>query len=137
MQPEKEKEQEQRGQVTQDRGGSFTRANLPTQKPGRHSAEDMDHDENIERRRQDVLMKLFGQFGIHDVLGDPEPRDDEKKHEDREDPAAGTINRKEQFLHEHRPFVSGAGCGLEPILILILKSHCKPRFVGRGVLVFI
>ena len=60
----------------------------------------MKQEEDVKGDGQDIFVELFGQSLIHDAFGDAESRENEKKHDDEQDPATMTVDRGEYFWHK-------------------------------------
>jgi hypothetical protein len=97
MQPQ-EKSQKDRGKEVDIRcGDDLTFEGLPTHEVGRKRVKNMKQEEDVKGDGQDIFVELFGQSLIHDVFGDAESRENEKKHDDEQDPATMTVDRGEYF----------------------------------------
>ena len=97
MQPQA-KPQKDRGKDADIHGGyGFTLEGFPAYEVGGKRVENMEQEKDVKGDRQDIFVELFDQPLIHDVFGDAETCDNEKKHDGEQDPAAMAVDRGEYF----------------------------------------
>ena len=74
-------------------------SNFPLEELGAEWDHQMDYEQEVQERRQNVLMELFGKLRGHDDFSDPQARDDKGQHKDCQDPPAMTINCDKEIQH--------------------------------------
>ena len=100
MQPQA-KPQKDRGKEIDIHGGDgLAFEGFPAYEVRGEGVKNMEQKKEIKGDGQDIFVELFSQSLVHDVLGDPESRDNEKKHEGEQDPAAVAVDHSKHFRHQ-------------------------------------